>query len=117
VVDNAKTVPQDPADMVKARLLELQSPVEKCPLPEDPLIWWTQMVVVGHHLLMITGFICERADIAQRRVPTPTIIEAFDIKENVRHGLLAGQIRGLMHQLHFQAAKKAFNHRNYLLTS
>lgn len=68
-------------------------------------------MVIVHNLVMITAFICKWADIAQRGVPTTTIIEPFNAKENICHGFLASQIGSLMNQLPFQAAKETFHYR------
>ena len=47
-----------------------------------------------------------RADIAQHGMATLSIVEGFDVKENVRARLRTGFIDHMMHPFHFQAAKE-----------
>ena len=60
-------------------------------------------------LLIVELLIGGRADVAQRRVTSPSIIERFDVEEKVGTGLVAGMEHTIMHPFAFQGTEEAFH--------
>ena len=51
------------------------------------------------------------AQVAQRRVPSPAVVPAFDPFEDARSGLLSGSVTYRVHQLALEGAEEALDHR------
>ena len=58
-------------------------------------------MVHGRCLFVVGRLVREWTEVAQRGVPSPAIIEAFDVKENVGLCLLTHLVSDMMHPLHF----------------